>query len=126
MNYNFQFPYLAKHTIKIKICIPSAEVIDQKKKLSEIYKLIMELSSTDIKELMLTHCDMTCDICDAHFKSIQEAQYHYLHEHNIREGYIRCCSLKFKDIQRLNGHLVWHRHPDALRYSAIYFLSPFQ
>lgn len=92
-----------------------AEVLDQKKKLSKINKLILELSTTEMEQLMVKHCEMSCSKCPVDFKSLPDALYHYSHTHNITDGFIRCCSLKFKTIKRLRGHLIWHKIPDIFK-----------
>lgn len=108
---------LKNHANKLKSIFISllAEVMDQKKKLPEISKLIMELSTTEVEHLMVTHCEMFCSICSVDFKSLPDAQYHYSHAHNIIDGFIRCCSLKFKTVKKLQGHLIWHKMPDVFK-----------
>lgn len=99
----------------IASCLSSAEVMDQKKKLSEIGKLIAKLTGAEIERLTFAHCDMICEMCSINFKSLPDAQYHYLHAHNITEGFIRCCSYKFKSLRKLHGHLIWHKMPNVFK-----------
>lgn len=89
--------------------------MDQKKKLNELTKLSSEMSSTEMENLMATHCDMFCNVCSAEFKSLPDAQYHYSNEHNTTDGYIRCCSLKIKTIKKLQGHLIFHKMPEIFK-----------
>lgn len=92
-----------------------AEVMDQKKKLSKITKLILGLSTAEVEQLMVAHCEMSCSVCTIAFKSLPDALYHYSNAHNITDGFIRCCSLKIKTIQKLRGHLIWHKIPDIFK-----------
>lgn len=92
-----------------------AEVMDQKKKLSKITKLILGLSTAEVEQLMVAHCEMSCSVCAVAFKSLPDALYHYSNAHNITDGFIRCCSLKIKTIQKLRGHLIWHKIPDIFK-----------
>lgn len=70
------------------------------------------LASADIEKVISTQFVMKCDYCDSVFKSLQEAQYHYMHEHDIADGYIQCCGLKFKKSTNIEGHVLWHLRPE--------------
>lgn len=74
-----------------------------------------ELALADVERVISTHCDMKCDLCDTIFKSLPEAQYHYMYNHNIDDGYIKCCSTKFKKMEKLKGHIHYHLNPDLLK-----------
>lgn len=74
-----------------------------------------ELDPADIERIIQLHFDMKCDECDAILKSLPDAQYHYLHEHNNFIGYIKCCSIKLKDFDRINGHIHYHLNPDSFK-----------
>lgn len=73
------------------------------------------LDAEKIETVIATHFDFNCDHCELVFKSIQEAQYHYMHEHQIADGYIKCCRSKFKKICDIEGHVLWHLKPDLYR-----------
>lgn len=89
---------------------------DIKKQVEHLKKLSkMEITQMDVDRAVGNDCDMTCDMCDSEFESLPEAQYHYLHEHNISDGYIKCCSIKYKTIEKLKKHLFWHLHPEELK-----------
>lgn len=70
------------------------------------------LDASEIERIVTEQFDMKCDHCDSIFKSLQEAQYHYMHEHQIADGYIQCCGLKFKKAINIEGHVLWHLRPD--------------
>lgn len=50
------------------------------------------LDSDSIQHLF----DMRCEICKSELSSLQHAKLHYLDEHDISDGYIRCCEMKFR------------------------------
>lgn len=68
----------------------------------------MVINAAAIERVIATHFNMQCDHCDSVFKSLQEAQFHYMHEHQIADGYIQCCGLKFKKTINIEGHALWH------------------
>lgn len=90
------------------------EVRKQRKKLREAQKTA--LNADEIDRVMSTKFDMKCDYCDNVFKSLQEAQYHYMHEHQIADGYIQCCGMKFKKTNNIEGHVLWHLQPQLFKY----------
>lgn len=71
-----------------------------------------KLSPEIVKDVIATHFNMKCDHCDNVFKSLQEAQFHYMHEHQIADGYVQCCGVKFKHIAAMEGHAFYHIRPD--------------
>ncbi|XP_031622031.1 zinc finger protein 888-like [Contarinia nasturtii] len=75
----------------------------------------MTLDAAEIDRVIANQFDMKCDYCDVIFKSLQEAQYHYMEEHHIAEGYIQCCGLKFKRAMNIQGHVLWHLRPDLFK-----------
>lgn len=81
--------------------------------MNEIIK--KEFNKIDVDAGMANYCDMSCDLCDFKFKSMPEAQYHYLHSHNITDGYIKCCTSKYRTIDKLKGHIFWHLKPEVLK-----------
>lgn len=56
--------------------------------------------------------DNSCDKCPVRFDSFQQAYSHYLREHGVRKGYVKCCGAKFSDVGRINDHIKWHKHND--------------
>lgn len=82
----------------------------------------IELSAADIERVISTHCDMNCDYCGACFKSLPEAQYHYLHEHSISNGHVTCCEVKYKDLSKLKSHIYFHLKPELLKYAGEFFI----
>lgn len=60
--------------------------------------------------------DMTCDLCDTKFTLFTEARKHYRDVHNDKNGYIKCCNVKMKELWMVNEHINSHLNPDAFRY----------
>lgn len=75
----------------------------------------MALDAADIDRVIATHFDMSCDRCNYTLSSLQEAQYHYINEHQVADGYIKCCGIRFKKNVNINGHILWHLKPDMFR-----------
>lgn len=90
------------------------EIKEQLEQLKEIAEKT-DITQMDVDRTIANHCDMNCDMCDTKFKSLPEAQYHYMHEHSISDGYIKCCNSIYKTIEKLKGHIFWHLHPGALK-----------
>lgn len=74
-----------------------------------------EIASDIFERVIAEHFDMTCDHCDDKFKSLQEAQYHYHTNHQIADGYIKCCSHRFKKNLAVHGHVLWHIKPELFK-----------
>lgn len=75
----------------------------------------MNLDANEVERVISEHFDMKCDRCDKVFKSLQEAQFHYMDEHQIANGYIKCCGLVFRKTVNINGHILWHLNPGMFR-----------
>lgn len=93
----------------------SDDVRQQLNRLHEVKKTTLD--ATEIDKVIAAQFDMRCDYdnCDIIFKSLQEAQYHYMHEHQIADGYIQCCGMKFKKTINIQGHVLWHLRPDLFK-----------
>lgn len=61
------------------------------------------------------YLSMSCYECSVKFKSLKNAQLHYLEEHNIGNGSIKCCETKLKSIPDIKDHIEWHSNPFAFR-----------
>lgn len=59
--------------------------------------------------------NMSCEKCPATFDSFKHTQTHYLEEHKISKGYIRCCGMKLHYIGSFNEHIKWHLNPNLFR-----------
>lgn len=70
----------------------------------------VEFSDSNISEYL----DMTCDICKVALDSLQHAKLHYAEEHN-KNGYVKCCGIKFKELSQLNDHFKVHKNPDIYK-----------
>lgn len=76
--------------------------------------------STDVdpvksKKIFAQYFDTTCDLCSIDLKSLKRAIPHYKREHQIDEGYIKCCGLKLKRDKLVNDHIRWHINPDIFK-----------
>lgn len=58
-------------------------------------------------EAIKKHFHQTCDLCSFEVKSLDCAIKHYYTEHN-RDGYLKCCGLKFKRSDLLEDHIQSH------------------
>lgn len=85
---------------------------DVRRQLASLREInVTELDSDDIERIMLQHFDMKCDYCNFISKSLPDAQYHYMYEHQIADGYVKCCGHIFKKNLNINGHILWHMNP---------------
>lgn len=67
------------------------------------------------KEIFTKNFDTTCDICSADLKSLKRAISHYKIEHQIDDGYIKCCGLKLKREKLIDQHIQWHINPSIFK-----------
>lgn len=79
----------------------------------------MKVDAADIERVVSTEFNMKCRCCDHVFKSFQEAQFHYLHEHDIADGYIECCDMKFTKFTNVESHVLFHLNPELFKYLSI-------
>lgn len=63
-----------------------------------------------------TFFDMQCEICKTELSSLQHAKLHYLEQHDIPDGYIKCCEMKFREVKNINDHLRYHLNPNIFKY----------
>lgn len=56
--------------------------------------------------------DMKCDNCPVEFQSLAEAQSHYVSEHQVQRGYIKCCDLKLREETVIREHISFHSNPE--------------
>lgn len=66
--------------------------------------------------MIAQHFDATCDLCSVELKTLKRAITHYDSEHNIDEGYLKCCGLKFKRDKLVMDHVRWHINPDIFKF----------
>lgn len=74
------------------------------------------MSKEKINEMINAHFDKTCDICGADLDSYLVAQRHYLKEHKVRDGYLKCCNIKLKTHRTVLDHVHWHDDPETFKY----------
>lgn len=76
-----------------------------------------KLNPTEVEDVMAKYFDMYCDVCGFELSTLtlQEAQYHYKHEHNMPDGYVKCCGLRLKSHETINKHILYHLKPDFLK-----------
>lgn len=53
--------------------------------------------------------------CEKVFDSLFDARQHYLNVHNIPNGWIKCCNIKFKYNKTANDHIAWHIDPTVFQ-----------
>lgn len=63
------------------------------------------------KEAIWKNFDLKCDKCATQFQALNEAQVHYLNEHNISRGYIKCCDMKLREDHMIKEHIAYHKNP---------------
>lgn len=77
---------------------------------------VTDMDPNVVERIMSEYFNMKCDHCDEIFKSLPEAQYHYMHVHDIADGYVKCCGHTFKKNLNINGHVLYHLNPDIFKY----------
>lgn len=79
--------------------------------------------SNQIKEILVQHCDATCDSCAENLPlSLDRIQAHY-NQHHSTIGYLRCCkNVKLKTIQQIGEHAIFHLHPEYYRQVEVFLL----
>lgn len=78
-------------------------------------KLNLNSTQPDLSR-MQQFFDMRCEKCETEFSSLQHARLHYLEEHEISNGYIKCCGKKFGEVKQINEHLHYHQNPNNYKY----------
>lgn len=58
---------------------------------------------------------MKCDLCDTQFNSLKMARSHYVSEHDVPYGYIKCCGIKLRANSVVLDHIQWHINPDKYK-----------
>lgn len=72
--------------------------------------------SKEESKFIADNFDMTCDQCDAIFKSLYDARTHYKNQHNEEKGYIKCCGTKIRELWLVRNHIQSHLNPESLKY----------
>lgn len=70
--------------------------------------------SAEKRRELLEQFDTTCDICSMDLGSLQKAITHYKKCHK-KDGYIKCCRLKFKKECQIDDHIKLHIRPDMFQ-----------
>lgn len=67
--------------------------------------------------------EMGCELCDFQFTSLEHAKLHYLEEHKISDGYLKCgCGdIKFKTNNSIYDHIEYHLGNNPDRYKYVHF-----
>lgn len=72
--------------------------------------------ATSIKHIAtFSTSDLTCDFCKTTFESLRVARSHYMVQHGMRDGYIKCCKRRLKIRSHIINHIEWHKNPDAFK-----------
>lgn len=62
------------------------------------------------------YIDGSCDLCsEKTFTTFNAVQAHYLDVHNVKDGYVKCCSKKFHRLNHIRDHMEWHKDPNIFR-----------
>lgn len=77
--------------------------------------MIKKLSDAEQRQFMQKKFDMSCDKCNFEFESFKIAQEHYVVEHKIPRGYLKCCKGKLWSETQAKEHIHWHLNPDIFR-----------
>lgn len=80
-------------------------------KLDEITAIDTNDVKPDEKEAIWKRFDLNCDECKTEFKGLNDAQVHYLNEHNNSRGYIKCCNMKLREEHMIKEHIAYHKNP---------------
>ncbi|XP_055317612.1 zinc finger protein 665-like isoform X2 [Sitodiplosis mosellana] len=60
--------------------------------------------------------DMNCDQCDVVFTTFHDARRHYRDLHNVKKGYIKCCSMKLNEFWLVIDHInSQHLNPKVFK-----------
>ncbi|XP_055314291.1 zinc finger protein 665-like [Sitodiplosis mosellana] len=81
----------------------------------DVRNIKINLSPEQIKSVMDAHFNMKCDFCDVVFDGIKTARPHYLSQHDVQFGYIKCCNIKLRHNQIVMDHIQWHINPDTFK-----------
>lgn len=82
----------------------------------EIRNMKITLTKEQIKDIMDRNFNMNCDFCTRVFDSVKEARAHYLSEHDMQYGYVKCCNIKLRHNSIILDHIQWHIKPDTFKY----------
>lgn len=78
-------------------------------------KATEQVDPIKIEEKNAPKFDTTCDICSIDLKTLAKAIPHYKNQHDIDDGYIKCCGRKFKQAQMVRDHIKWHNNPSIFK-----------
>lgn len=76
---------------------------------------VEKLSRALINATVAEHFDLRCDLCTAELKTLSETLDHYADEHDLPNGYMKCCDLKLKFRFQVEDHVRWHLDPNVFR-----------
>lgn len=86
-------------------------------KLRQKFEEIAAIDTNDVdaveRETIWKNFDLKCDECPIEFHALNEAQAHYLTEHNQNRGYLKCCDMKLREDHMVKEHIAYHKNPDA-------------
>lgn len=73
----------------------------------------LDLGEAEIKEFIDSKFDRTCDICHIELKDLESSSNHYMLEHKIPIGYLKCCGYRLKSPGSIIDHINWHINPET-------------
>lgn len=85
---------------------------DEAKPVNSMNKAI---DAATISSVIAEYFDLTCDLCSVELKSFKHAISHYSTKHKNKNGYLKCCGLKFKQKMHVVDHVRWHLDPSIFR-----------
>lgn len=108
----------SKRNLKKKIATNKAnDTTKRRKKLTKVKDIpINDKSEEENLKLIIKYMRMRCEICrhEENFQSFTNCKNHYRDVHN-QNGYVVCCSRKFRRIGRVIQHCMWHENPEAFK-----------
>lgn len=111
--------YMEKQTTKkFFICDMCKKEFMQKNRLAKhLQRHVMENAESEhqYKRFMLENFDMTCDLCSTTSVSVSHARRHYKDIHQMDNGFIKCCDLKFYSNPTIMQHIGAHLNPDKFK-----------
>lgn len=69
------------------------------------------VTDEQIDEVISKYFDKKCDFCPIELKALADAKVHYLKDHKVRNGYLKCCSTKHRTAHQIADHVNWHIDP---------------
>lgn len=99
----------------------TSEIAPSEKPPTKTYQQLFDYRRKYDDSFITESVNMNCDVCDKELKSFEDALKHYKEIHN-QEGYLTCCSRKFKKRHVLIDHIEHHKGKHKCKF-CLKFLS---